>query len=75
MSGYGAFGKYRERIGKVEKARCWGWGYEQDTAEHAIFFCEKNEGKRRDVEEELGEAMTPDTIIKKMMETTENWKK
>mgnify|MGYP005986382971 CR=1 FL=1 len=38
LSGHEAFGKYKERMGKVE---------------YAIFLCRRNEGKSRGVENEL----------------------
>ena len=75
ITGHGAFGEFRKRIGKADSARCWDCGYERDTAEHAVFFCEKNEEKRRHVEKELGAPMTPGTIIKRMMENNTNWNK
>ncbi len=73
--GHGAFGKFRKRIGKTDSPICWDCGYVQDTAEHAVFICEKNEEKRRDVEKELGAPITPATIIKRMIENKANWNK
>ena len=45
LLGHGAFGKYRDRIGKAETAKCCGCGYEQDD-----ILLQKNEGKGREVE-------------------------
>ncbi|KAJ3666792.1 hypothetical protein Zmor_002223 [Zophobas morio] len=71
---YGAFGKCKERIAKMENAEGWGCGHEEDTVEpFNTLFQEKRmktQGSRRGNRGGSDDGQS----IKRMMEKPENWK-
>lgn len=70
LTGHGYFRAYLHRMGKVANPWCRYCGGESDDVYHAFFVCE------RFADDRLGlcdGAFTPDTVVRKMLQTEAGW--
>ncbi|KAJ8911834.1 hypothetical protein NQ315_012564 [Exocentrus adspersus] len=74
MTGHGSYGAYLQRIGKVEDPTCVHCGREVDTAEHAMFQCERWHRERTEMEAEVGERLSPANIINVALQSYDRWR-
>lgn len=72
LTGHGSFRSYLSRIGKTDSESC-NYCQSPDHPGHAVFECERWRSSRRETEAAVGEELTPDNIIGKMLHSEENW--
>ncbi|KAJ8965282.1 hypothetical protein NQ314_004245 [Rhamnusium bicolor] len=72
LTGHGCFEAYVHAIGKADSDRCH-YCNDIDTPEHTLFHCNRWEGNRGQVEEIIGERITPENMVASMVETEERW--
>ena len=53
---------------------CMYCGDEEDTAAHTLYKCQRWNRDRVDVENMIGERLTPENTIRKMLESQYNWR-
>lgn len=73
LTAHGVFRFYAKRFHRDDTDACIYCG-NVDTVEHTIFECSRWEGYRETACKALGYALTPDTLVPKMIETKANWK-
>ena len=74
LTGHGLFYAYLHKMGKTADAGCIHGDSPHDDALHTFFVCEVWSDERRALQEDLGE-ITPDNIIRLMLEGEETWAK
>nr|CAH7732355.1 unnamed protein product [Callosobruchus chinensis] len=74
LTGHGPFRHYRKRFGRIQDEMCGHCG-EVDTAEHTLFDCSRWENLRQEVSQELGERLTTENMVPKMICSERYWKK
>lgn len=76
LTGHGCFQYYLCKYKKAASPGCLMCSNgENDTAEHTLFSCDFFNREREQLEEDMGEAITADKLIPKMLESIENWRK
>lgn len=73
LSNHGCFGEYLHRIGKLDTAACVDCQAPVDDAEHVFFVCGRWWKQRRELEVDLEEDLSPDNIVRIMVEKRSNW--
>lgn len=73
LTGHGCFKAYLHRFGHGESAECaTGCGVPED-AEHVFFQCPKFQQERAAVNDYLKTSLTPETLVRHMMTSEQNW--
>lgn len=71
LTGHGGFYAYLHRFSLSNTDECQ-YCHQVDTAEHTLFECDRWKEERKKIEEKVGR-ITPENLIRKMLETEENW--
>lgn len=72
LTGHGVSREKRFSMGLGLNDRCPDCN-EKDTAEHIFFECKEHAGLRVDVENAIGEKLTPDRCVEVMLASIEGW--
>lgn len=72
LTGHGCFRSYAKKFGKDSSDECIYCGA-IDTVEHTLFQCDRWHQRRNAANTKLGQAITPDTMVPLVIETTEGW--
>ncbi|XP_066259135.1 uncharacterized protein [Euwallacea similis] len=72
ITGHGCFTHYLNQFEIRETDGCW-YCRRRDDAEHTFFECDKWREQRMRVEKELERAITPDNVIRIMLDNDKNW--
>lgn len=73
LTGHGHFNEYLHKMGKKPIPYCDYCAEEIDNAEHTFFKCDRWASRRRELETELGEVITPENIGRSMLKRKGNW--
>lgn len=73
LTAHGVFRFYAKRMGKDTSDECI-YCAKTDTAEHTLFECWKWDQIRQQTYGIVGNILTPETIVPKMLENKENWR-
>lgn len=74
LTGHGLFHSYLFKMGKVTSASCLYGESLKDDAEHNFFGCKRWNVERDNLQQSIGN-FTPDNIMQKMIEDTQQWTK
>ena len=73
FTGHGNFNAYLHRMTRKSSPLCEYCPFQEDTAEHTFFKCERWMAQRCTLEADLEELITPDNVVKIMMRSQTNW--
>lgn len=73
LTGHGSFGSYLFKIKKTRNENCIYCRSPKDNPEHAMFQCTRFLEQRRTCIEQIKKTLTPENIIKVMLENESNW--
>ncbi|XP_072155165.1 uncharacterized protein [Bemisia tabaci] len=78
LSGHGAFAEYLHRFKRREDPYCplckdIEKDPKNDSPEHTFFSCKQNKQQKEALERTLNEKITPDNIMKIMLDSRKNW--
>jgi len=73
LSGYGCFGSYLKRFGKLNSSECWYCGHPVDDAYHTLFVCDAWERRWSRVNVLLATTITPSNLVNYMLQSEEFW--
>ena len=73
LSGHGCFNAYLRRFKKRDKEMCCYCDFPVDTAEHALFVCEKWGVAREALSHAVDAELTHDTMVPLMLQSVQFW--
>ena len=73
LSGHGCFKAYLKRFNICQQSTCDFCGCENDDAEHTLFHCIEWKSLRETLETTIGETLSADNMVNKMLESKQNW--
>ncbi|KAJ8964365.1 hypothetical protein NQ317_003009 [Molorchus minor] len=71
LSGHGSFGNFLERIKKRDNNKCI-YCDEIDSPQHMLRECQRWAEQRRTMEEEIGESVTTENVVKGALQTAKS---
>lgn len=74
MTAHGYFRHYLYKMKKIKSGKCLYCIDKDDNVTHAVSECQRWATTRRKTESELGETLTPNTIVGSMLKMETNWK-
>lgn len=73
LSGHGSFKAYLKRFKISQQSTCDFCACDYDDAEHTLFHCTEWKSSREAAEMKIGEKLTKDNMVNKMLESRQNW--
>lgn len=73
LSGHGYFGKYLHRMKIRERPNCIYCDADEDDAEHTFFDCSRWSAERECLEELIGGAWRPDSVVWLLLQSEQKW--
>lgn len=73
LSGHGCYGAHLHKYGRLRTAECGFSSHPSDDVFHTFFVCEAWANRRYRAETDIGETLSPDTMIEIMLRNDHTW--